>query len=113
MFFKPVLPVLEYIVFYDYIKTELCENKDKVELQCNGKCHLAKELAKASDTQKDNKDKKLVSVETTLVFCKDLEAFLALPIVFISSKNKICTYYNSLYAHLRIAKFLRPPIYSV
>lgn len=110
MFFKPVLPVLEYIVFYDYIKTELCENKDKVELQCNGKCHLAKELAKASDTQKDNKDKKLISVETTLVYCQDIDAFLTLLTVFCSSQNKVNTYYQSLYAHLRIAKFLRPPI---
>ena len=33
MLFKPVIPVLEYIVFYDYFKNELCENKEKVELK--------------------------------------------------------------------------------
>ncbi len=45
MLFKPVIPILKYIVFYDYIKNELCENKDKPKLECNGKCHLAKVTA--------------------------------------------------------------------
>ena len=46
MLVKPAIPFLEYIVNYDYIVKELCENKDKPELKCNGKCHLAKQLAK-------------------------------------------------------------------
>lgn len=46
---RPILPVLNYYVDYDYIIAELCENKDKPVLQCNGKCHLAKELKKAND----------------------------------------------------------------
>lgn len=33
---------------YDYISEELCENKDKPELQCEGKCYLKQSLAEAS-----------------------------------------------------------------
>ena len=56
---KPVLPVLSYFVNYEYIANELCENQDKPEMECNGKCHLKKELAKASSEENSNsKDKK-------------------------------------------------------
>ena len=47
MFLKPIFPVLDYIINYDYIANELCENKAKPELKCNGKCHLVNELAQA------------------------------------------------------------------
>lgn len=59
MLFKPVFPVVEYALNYDYVVNVLCENKAKPELGCNGKCHLMKELAKASDTEKPtSQDKK-------------------------------------------------------
>ncbi|WP_430615432.1 hypothetical protein [Flavobacterium sp. JP2137] len=45
--FKPVLPIAGFVVNYDYIKNELCENKDRPELHCNGRCYLKKELAKS------------------------------------------------------------------
>ena len=37
---RPLLPVLIYYANYDYIATELCVNKDKPYLECNGKCYL-------------------------------------------------------------------------
>lgn len=46
---KPITPVIKYYIDYDYIVAELCENKAKPVLQCNGKCHLSKELKKAND----------------------------------------------------------------
>lgn len=33
-----------YVLNKDYIVAELCENKAKPELQCDGKCHLKKVL---------------------------------------------------------------------
>ena len=35
---------INYLVQYKYYVEVLCENKNKPELKCNGKCHLAKEL---------------------------------------------------------------------
>lgn len=40
------MPVYNYVVNYEYIVKNLCENRDKPELSCNGKCFLAKELSK-------------------------------------------------------------------
>ncbi len=43
---RPVLPLLDYAANYDYIVKNLCENRDKPQLMCHGKCYLAKELCK-------------------------------------------------------------------
>ena len=37
---KPLLPLMIYYANYDYIVTELCENRDKPYMQCNGQCYL-------------------------------------------------------------------------
>lgn len=59
LLFKPVFPVVDYLVNYDYFSKVLCENKAKPELQCNGKCALMKQLAKVSEAEKQGpKDKK-------------------------------------------------------
>ena len=42
----PSVPVLEYLVNYNYIVNELCENRDKPVLTCNGKCYLDKQVQK-------------------------------------------------------------------
>ena len=56
--FKPVFPVIDYAFNYDYISKVLCVNKNKPEMKCNGKCHLMKELAKASEGEKPNSSDK-------------------------------------------------------
>ena len=44
--FRPILPVIDYALNYDYIAERLCENKNKPILACYGKCYLAKEVQK-------------------------------------------------------------------
>jgi len=48
--FRPLIPLVEYAVNYDYISQALCINKNKPDLHCNGKCYLSKELAKTANT---------------------------------------------------------------
>ena len=43
---RPIAPFVEYAINYDYISKVLCINKDKPEMNCNGKCQLMKELEK-------------------------------------------------------------------
>lgn len=47
-----------YEINKDYIAATLCENKNKPEMHCNGKCYLNKQLKKADKTsgQKDTPD---------------------------------------------------------
>lgn len=41
---QPVLPLIEYHANNEYIASVLCENRDKPELACNGKCYLTKKM---------------------------------------------------------------------
>ncbi len=50
---QPALPVLEYLINYDYIVKELCENRDKPILTCNGKCYLGDQVVKQLDRGPD------------------------------------------------------------
>lgn len=54
MLIKPLWPIAEYAVNYDYIVENLCENKDTPSMQCDGKCYLAKQLAKESEGSEKN-----------------------------------------------------------
>lgn len=54
--------ILIYFDFWlnqDFIAQNLCENKDKPQMECNGKCHLKKELKK-DDERKEKENKQQV-----------------------------------------------------
>ena len=52
---RPLIPIMEYYANYDYIATELCENKDKPYLECNGKCYLQKQLKEINHNNHEHK----------------------------------------------------------
>ncbi|GLB49869.1 hypothetical protein Y10_22370 [Neptunitalea sp. Y10] len=107
---KPIIPVMEYIVFYDYIKNELCENKDKPEMHCDGKCYLAKQLAKASETEKDSKEKKQLTSNTVLEFYQELPASFNFYTSSGFTQPKTTAYKCIFYKLLDTTRLLRPPI---
>ena len=51
---RPIIPLVEYSFKYDYFSKVLCINKDKPELQCNGKCQLSKKLIETAPVNSDN-----------------------------------------------------------
>ncbi|NHN25380.1 hypothetical protein FIA58_006805 [Flavobacterium jejuense] len=111
MLVKPVIPVLEYIVNYEYIATELCENVAKPELKCNGKCHLAKELAKASESEKPiSSNKKNTShYEFEVLFCSEIEKVNFLfDFSFLEKGIAIST--PDLYKSVALYSIFHPPI---
>ncbi len=110
MFLKPVLPVIEYFVNYDYISKVLCVNKDKPTLHCNGKCHLMKELAKASENEKPISDKKIATQEFEVLFIEKIESFVLRPL-FYHNTTKINDIYSNFYSHLNSCTVFHPPTY--
>lgn len=54
MLVKPLWPLAEYLVNYDYIVTSLCENRDKPQLNCDGKCYLTKMFAEKTTDNDEN-----------------------------------------------------------
>jgi len=46
---RPVYPLADYLMHREQIVQQYCENKNKPAMHCNGKCHLMKEMKKATE----------------------------------------------------------------
>jgi len=109
MLVKPIVPVFQYVFDYQYISEVLCINKEKPELKCNGKCHLMKELAKASEDEKPtSSDKKNHHSEIEVLFIEELNSF-AIEQNSLVFNNKNTSVYSNLYSRLNCKTFFHPP----
>ncbi|MFN3752927.1 hypothetical protein [Flavobacterium sp.] len=109
MLLKPILPVADYIINYDYISKVLCENKAKPELKCNGKCQLMKELAKAAEEEKPiSPNKKIQIQETEVLFFQEIQTLFYSQSYF-QYKNAVDDLYSNLYFHLKSGSVFHPP----
>lgn len=111
LFLKPVFPVIDYMVNYDYISTVLCINKDKPELHCNGKCQLMKELANAADDDKPISTNKKTNTNTLNdLFVQEVNEYVFMtankPVEYILNSK-----YTNLYSHLEVYSIFHPPIF--
>ena len=74
----------EYQVNKDYITEAFCVNKNNVKLQCNGKCHLTKEL-KAADNHEKKHHSPVKEKMEVLYFCATSQIFsFFFPTVFVT-----------------------------
>ncbi|MBE0391481.1 hypothetical protein [Flavobacterium sp. PL002] len=111
MFLKPILPVIDYAVNYEYISQVLCINKAKPELKCNGKCHLMKELAKASDDDKSTSSEKKQSTNPFVdLFVAEVASYYYLVFQKTATQQFNVNYTNH-YSHLDSDVVFRPPIF--
>ncbi|RFS26739.1 hypothetical protein DVR12_02845 [Chitinophaga silvatica] len=53
------LVMLNFYLNQDYIAQNLCENRDKPQMHCNGKCHLAKKLNEEDKKDRENPERKM------------------------------------------------------
>ena len=70
----------------------LCENKDKPELACNGKCHL-KKITKTTNEEK-NQPINLIDFKDILLYNQKISSHQVDNIIHQSKSN---FYYNNLY----------------
>ncbi len=57
---RPLLPVIDYYVNYDYIAEELCINKDKPYLECNGRGYLNAAMERVNGPAEKQQQKSFV-----------------------------------------------------
>ena len=113
LFLKPVFPAIDYVVNYHYISTVLCENKNKPELKCCGKCHLKKELANASEGEKPTSSNKkdTSKQEVEVLFFQNIKSLVMVQIYFQDTIS-IGDNYSNLYFHLNGCTVFHPPTIS-
>ncbi len=104
LLFKALSPYIEYVVNKDYIAEVLCVNQDKPELQCNGQCHLTKELKKAQDEEKQSSKK---NVEEVQLHYLNSENFV-LNTSFVAIEKAKSLYLSSFY-HFCMESTTPPP----
>jgi hypothetical protein len=110
-FLRPILPVLEYAINYDYITKTLCVKKAKPKMQCNGKCHLMKELAKAAESEKPiSSDKKQLIQESEVLFLETIPLFVCFDF-FANLTQKINANYSNFYSFLNSCVIEHPPTF--
>jgi hypothetical protein len=111
MLLKPGLPVLDYVVNYEYISKVLCINKATPKLQCNGKCHLMKELAKSSDNETPiSSGKKMNSQQFEILFLEEIKSFEVTHFYWFETQ-KINNNYSNLYFLLNGFSVFHPPAF--
>lgn len=109
MFLKPILPVVDYIINYEYISKVLCENKAKPELKCNGKCQLMKNLAKVADDEKPiSPTKKSIIQEQEVLFFQEI-AVLEIERTCFQHKTPVKDSYSNLYFQHNSCSTFHPP----
>lgn len=65
MMYKPILctwTVVDFAINQDYIAAYLCENQDRPELDCQGKCFLMTKLRKQMNESQKHKAKQLTQL---------------------------------------------------
>lgn len=108
--FRPLIPLMEYAVNYDYISEVLCINKSKPELHCNGKCYLSKEIAKTNDTDSSplhktkNSGQKLLDIYVL----PEATAINTTENAFFSNSDFL---YERAYSFLFLRHIFRPPVF--
>lgn len=53
---NPISPFINYTLNKQEIIEKFCENKDKPELQCEGKCHLKKQIEKKANSEESEEE---------------------------------------------------------
>jgi len=85
---------------------EFCENKAKPELNCNGNCHLSKELNKQVDNV-SCQEKNQLSLSVFLP--NAYNDIYAIELAHPELKRNYNSYYNNDYDYLVLDAILHPP----
>lgn len=104
---RPVLPLINYAVNYDYIVKNLCENRNIPQSTCKGKCYVSKELAK---TEKQSGNSQVVKISGLDVFVSnDILSFLGQKGSDPEREIKYSDYINGHYSEY-FARIFHPPL---
>lgn len=85
--------MLDFLINQAYISKNLCENRDKPQMHCNGKCHLAKKLKEEERKEQENPERKIENKAE--LFCEPITAntlpqtIVALPDILYPSPQSI------------------------
>lgn len=106
---RPIIPIMDYLIDYEYISTVLCINKDKPELECNGKCYLMQELAKVAEEQSNEMAKKLCSLSFSFMYFITHTSPVEFTVI-VTDVKQVIHYHPFLKVESFSSSLFRPPL---
>lgn len=104
---RPVLPLINYAVNYEYIVKNLCEKRNIPQSTCKGKCYVEKDLAKTEKQSNNSQNLKI----------SGLDVFLSQEILSFSDKNQFDipvkrsnSYYINFHSSEYLSRIFHPPL---
>ena len=91
-----------------YIARVLCENRDRPQLNCNGKCYLAKKLKQQQEKKDKETTEQVSNIPVAHLFCISASSFLFLSHGFIQKAKSVYGYLVCIYSS-PVYGILRPP----
>jgi len=94
-----------------FIAANLCENRARPEMHCNGQCVLMKKLKALDEKSSDKSLPQNVKYETFICLIQDQ---LTIPEqILIRAEHKYITYYSAYYSFIHFKNNFRPPRFQV
>ena len=106
---RPLWPVTEYVLNYSYIVTNLCENKDRPQMKCDGKCYLAKMFAKDSEEEHKNPFAENRLMEICLFLYPNKTKSLKTSTENFNFKSRPADSYRDIHPFSLSSKIIQPP----
>jgi len=108
-----VIPLLylDFEIRRDYIVANLCENRDRPIMNCNGKCYLAKRIAALAEQEKRQAEQNYMS--RLLDHVMDQQIYYYFVPETISYKiftNPVFTYSSPFTARVAVDDIFHPPL---
>ncbi|WP_439582464.1 hypothetical protein [Dyadobacter bucti] len=108
-----VIPLLylDFEIRRDYIVANLCENRDRPIMNCNGKCYLAKRIAALDEQEKRQAEQNYMS--RLLDHVMDQQIYYSFVPETISYKiftNPVFTYSSPFTARVAVDDIFHPPL---
>lgn len=92
----------------DYIARVLCENRDKPQLHCDGKCYLAKKLKAQQDKQDKETTERVHNIPLLQLFCDTYPVFRFAPPADCQSEKCAFSYLLAVYS-APLSSIFQPP----
>jgi len=100
------MPHVNYWMNRDFIASVLCENKDKPELECNGKCHLKKQIQEHTEDKNEGQE---VSNRLMVEFFQTSDA-IEFTILMETAEEEFCNYSEPLTVGFSSSVFHPPQV---
>lgn len=105
--FQPLIPIITYHLNYNFIVKNVCINRDKPWMHCNGKCYLHKQLEDVFEGNQKHPQNLSMRDFKFSEFTEQINDFsLACPVIISQKPSAV---YHNYYHFSLYSKIFRPP----